>query len=120
MKPNQPDRDQLPEYVCAKKVRAGKIFKIEPPEMEGARTWHLYLEGLAPGSFILQPVAREYIAQHAPVAGGWFVRGQYGQTGYFGPGQFEADYVRATAVVPLTLGVVADDVDMREPVGGAA
>jgi hypothetical protein len=117
MKPNQPDRDQLPEYVCTRRVQAGKIFQIEPPAAEGSRIWHLYLEGAAPGSFVLQPVAREYVAQHAPVAGGWFVREQDGKTAYFGPGQFEAEFARAPAFVPVTLGQVADDAYMREPQG---
>lgn len=111
---NKPDTtDELPAYVCTKKIKAGKIIKIEPPATEGARIWHLYLEGNAPGSFIFQPVTREYVAQHAPVSGGWFLRDAEGVAGYCGPGQFEADYARAPALVPVTLGQVADDAYLR-------
>lgn len=100
---------QLPEYVYFKPVQAGRIVKIEPPAVPGARIAHLYLEVAGkPGSFIRQPVHDSYLAMCKNEVGGWFLREANGSVGYRSAAAFEADFARVPDLQPVSPEQLAD------------
>ena len=82
---------EMPRYRCHKEVWALKIASINQHARGGA-TITPAERGYAPFD-----VSAEYVAKHAPQAGGYFVVYADGYRSFSPPGAFESGYTRVGA-----------------------
>ena len=83
------DRDDLPEYVSHKKVRAFKINGIDPMTNGGARLFGPIDESDIP---LMAEVNAGYVRKHDPKLGGYFVLYEDGYQSWSPKEAFESGY----------------------------
>lgn len=84
---------KLPEYVCHKKVRAGKITAIDTGA--GGANAELGADIHAGDPDVVQHVDKAWFDKHTPEVGGYLVLYEDGYVSYSPAGPFESGYTLA-------------------------